>query len=144
MPSVRTQDDDVLVFVSDVQALNGARPDFAGLATFQDERRMRGLCLSTVSTITPSIHAQSRFFAPAGGINEDPVTGSVHGPLCAYLVIQGRVPLTDGLGGLQCVQGIPGGRSGVIFALVQPQDDGRHEVRIGGQAQIVMKGTIHA
>jgi len=142
LPLVRTQEDDVLLFVNDVQAVNDARPDFAGLKDFQNERRMRGLCVSTVSTITPSIHTQSRFFAPAAGVNEDPVTGSVHGPLCAYLVMQGRVALTDGLAALQCVQGIPGGRSGVIFALVQPQGDGRHEVRIGGQAHIVMKGTI--
>lgn len=140
---VRTNDDDILAFLRGFQTLHAAKPDFTGLHEFQKELGIRGVCLATTQTVTPSIHVQSRFFAPAAGINEDPVTGSVHGPLSTYLVMQKKVPLTDGLAGLECVQAIAGGRGGVVFALVQPQDDGHYEVRIGGQARIVMEGELH-
>ena len=142
MPPMRSQDGDVLVFVGEVAALNDARPDFAKLIMLLERHDLRGLSLATTNTLTPSINVQSRFFAPTAGVNEDPVTGSVHGPLAAYLVQQGCVPIHDGLAGLTCVQGIPGRRSGLVNALVQPMDGGGHAVRIGGRAITVMKGVI--
>ncbi len=142
LPPARTQDDDLIVFVHDVAALNDLRPDFRLLAQALTARHLRGLAVATVRTLTPSVHVQSRFFAPNYGIDEDPVTGSVHGPLAAYLVDRGSVPTHGGLAGLTCVQGVPGGRTGLIHALVQPQADDRCAVRIGGQAITTMTGTI--
>jgi len=142
LPTMKTQDRDWLVFVRDIATLNGSRPDFPTLAELLNRERLRGLCLATVNTITPSIHVQSRFFAPTIGIDEDPVTGSVHGPLAAYLVSKRLAPIHDGLSGLTCVQGKPGGRTGLLHALVQVQSDGRYAVRIGGRAVTTMRGTL--
>lgn len=142
LPAVRTQDADVLLFVKDFQILNESRPDFTRLARLLDRDGVRGLCLATVKTLTPSITVQSRFFAPAAGIDEDPVTGSVHGPLAAYVVKHGLVPLHDGLAGLMCTQAKPGGRGGLVNALVQPQDNDVYAVRIGGRAVTTMRGTL--
>ena len=143
LPMIRTRDDDVIAFVKDFVTLNDARPNFTKLAEWQDRRRLRGLCLATVKTLTPSIHLQSRFFAPAAGINEDPVTGSVHGPLAACLVKYGLVPVhEDGLAGLTCVQAQAGGRAGLIHALVGHNENGTYAVRIGGQAVTVMRGRL--
>jgi trans-2,3-dihydro-3-hydroxyanthranilate isomerase len=142
LPTVETQDHDVLMFVRSVGSLNEARPDFPRLAELLNRERLRGLCLATVNTITPSVHVQSRFFAPNFGIDEDPVTGSVHGPLAAYLVWKQLVPIHDGLSGLTCVQGKPGGRTGLLHALVQVQGEDRFAVRIGGQAVTTMRGTL--
>ena len=108
-----------------------------------NETGLRGLSLATVNTLTPSIHVQSRFFAPTCGVDEDPVTGSVHGPLAAYLVGQGRVPIQDGLAGLSCVQGIPGGRTGLVHALVREDGVGGYRVRIAGRAVTVMTGALN-
>ena len=141
-PIVETQEKDLLVFVSDFTAVNDARPDFAKLKALQIREGLRGLCLATTKTLTPSIHVQSRFFAPAAGIDEDPVTGSVHGPLTAYVVAHGLVPKEKGLAGLQCTQAKAGGRAGVVYALVQRQEDDTYEVRIGGQAVTTMRGTL--
>jgi len=142
LPTMETQDRDWLVFVRDFAALNESRPDFPALSELLSRERLRGLCLATVKTITPSIHVQSRFFAPNVGIDEDPVTGSVHGPLAAYLVSKRLVPIHDGLSGISCVQGQPGGRTGLLQALVQVQDEGRYAVRIGGRAITTMRGTL--
>ncbi|MGD2111424.1 MAG: PhzF family phenazine biosynthesis protein [Phycisphaerae bacterium] len=142
LPIVQTQDQDVLAFARDFQTLNEAKPDFGRLAALLTRHGLRGLCLATVKTLTPSITVQSRFFAPSVGIDEDPVTGSVHGPLAAYLVMHGRTPLHDGLAALTCTQGISGGRAGLVHALVQPKGDDRFAVRLGGQAVTTMRGTL--
>ena len=142
LPPARTQDHDALVFVKDVLTLNDAKPDFAKLMNLQMRKGLRGLCLATTKTLTPSIHVQSRFFAPAAGIDEDPVTGSVHGPLAAYLITRGLVPSEDGTSGMRCVQGKAGGRAGLVFALGKIESDGSCSVRIGGQAVTAMQGTL--
>ena len=71
----------------------------------------------------------SRFFAPAAGINEDPVTGSAHCCLGPYWAKKlGKKELT----GYQA-----SARGGVVKVRV---GDGR--VYIGGQAVTVMRGTL--
>ncbi len=142
LPPARTQDLDLLVFVKDFMVLNDARPDFGGLAELLNGQGLRGLGLATVHTLTPSVHVQSRFFAPNVGINEDPVTGSIHGPLAAYLVAHGLVPTRDGMAGLSCVQAKAGGRAGLVHALVRTEENGSYNVRIGGQAITTMHGTL--
>lgn len=142
LPIVQTQDDDLLVFVADHGSLNEARPDFTALRTLLEQHRVRGLCLATIHTLTPSISVQSRFFAPTVGINEDPVTGSVHGPLAVHLVTLGVIPVQDGIAALTCTQGKPGGRAGLVHALVQPKGDGVCTVRIGGRAVTTVRGTL--
>jgi len=142
LPIVRTQDDDVLVFVRDHRSLNDARPDFTALRTLLEQHGVRGLCLATIHTLTPSINVQSRFFAPTVGIAEDPVTGSVHGPLAVHLVTQGVIPVQDGIAALTCTQGKPGGRAGLVHALVQPKGGGVCSVRVGGRAITTVRGTL--
>jgi PhzF family phenazine biosynthesis protein len=142
LPPATTQDNDLIVFVKDFVTLNALAPSFGPLAAWLTDQRIRGLCVATVRTVTPSVHVQSRFFAPSVGIDEDPVTGSVHGPLAAYLATHGLVPLHEGLAGATCVQGIPGGRTGILHALVQIRSDGRCTVRIGGQAVTVVRGSL--
>lgn len=142
MPPVLTMDRDILCFVRDAACLNAARLDRVRLMALSQPLGLRGLTVATVRTLSPTIHAQSRFFAPAAGVDEDPVTGSMHGPLAAYLVARGRVAVdaAAGAAGLQCVQGIPGGRTGVVWALVRPRAEGGFGVRIGGRTVTTMIG----
>ncbi len=142
MESVRTSDKDAIVFVRDSLALNGARPKFSQLAVWLTELGLRGLCLATTKTVTPSVHVQSRFFAPAVGVDEDPVTGSVHGPLAAYLAERGLAPMHDGVSALTCVQSKAGGRGGLLHALVQGSRERGWSVRIAGQATTTMRGEL--
>ena len=137
-----TQDDDLIVLVNDFMELNEARLDREKLLHLSQRHELRGVCLATVNTVTPSLGVQSRFFAPACGVDEDPVTGSVHGPLAAYLVQQRLIPLQGDRVGIMCVQAIPGGRTGLIRALVRYVDRDRYAVRIAGQAITTMRGEL--
>ena len=143
MPAMQTQDDDVLVFVTSVQVLLAANPDPKELAKFSRQQRVRGWCLASTQTLTPSIDVQSRFFAPAVGIDEDPVTGSVHGPLAAYLVSSGVVPTLRDMSALTCTQSHSSGRAGLIRVVVVREEGAGYRVRIGGQCATVMKGKLY-
>ena len=54
-------------------AVRAANPNFARLAA----QPVRGVIV-TAASASPEFDFVSRFFAPAVGVNEDPVTGSAH------------------------------------------------------------------
>jgi PhzF family phenazine biosynthesis protein len=68
---------DILVLVDDEEALRGLAPDFARLARVD----ARGVMVTAAAA---DFDFLSRFFAPAVGIDEDPVTGSAHCCLCPF------------------------------------------------------------
>jgi PhzF family phenazine biosynthesis protein len=79
---------DYLVELADEAAVRGVRPDFRKL------QAARGVMV-TARSESPGIDFVSRFFAPAAGVDEDPVTGSAHctlGPFWAARL--GRRELT--------------------------------------------------
>lgn len=76
---------DVLVAVKYLQQLYNLQPNLPGLAALSTQLSWRGVCVFTTETLEPQNTAHSRFFAPQFGIAEDPVTGSVSGPLALYL-----------------------------------------------------------
>ena len=70
---------DYLVEVSTTSEVRAAAPNFSRLGTIE----ARGVIL-TAKDDTGQYDFVSRFFAPAAGINEDPVTGSAHCCLAHY------------------------------------------------------------
>jgi PhzF family phenazine biosynthesis protein len=64
---------DYLVELSSAAELRALRPDFAAISRLP----CRGVIV-TARADSPEFDFVSRFFAPAAGINEDPVTGSAH------------------------------------------------------------------
>jgi PhzF family phenazine biosynthesis protein len=70
---------DLLVELPDEAAVRGVKPDFAALGRLGG----RGVMVTSRAS-TPGVDFVSRFFAPAAGINEDPVTGSAHSCLTPF------------------------------------------------------------
>jgi len=70
---------DWLVEVADEAAVRSIRPELAALAGLGG----RGVIV-TAASATPERDFVSRFFAPAAGVDEDPVTGSAHCALAPY------------------------------------------------------------
>lgn len=80
---------DLLVELDSAHAVRGLIPDLATLATLD----ARGLIVTARGE--GGIDFVSRFFAPAAGIDEDPVTGSAHCTLGAYWASRtGKTALT--------------------------------------------------
>jgi trans-2,3-dihydro-3-hydroxyanthranilate isomerase len=76
---------DVLIPIAHLHELQALSPNMAELAHLGKQEGWRGICVYTAETVEPESTAHSRFFAPQSGISEDPVTGSVSGPLALWL-----------------------------------------------------------
>lgn len=141
VPIMRTRDNDVIIMLKSWNTLIDMRPDFYKLGQWGDRHNIRGFCVATRNTLAKSTDVHSRFFAPSCGINEDPVTGSVHGPLAVLMVINDLIPMAGDHAAVNCVQGEPAGRTGFVRALVQKSADG-FRVSIGGCCYVTMQGTL--
>jgi predicted PhzF superfamily epimerase YddE/YHI9 len=117
---------DYLLEVETEAIVRGVRPDFAVLRGVD----CRGIIVTSRSS-TPERDFVSRFFAPAAGVDEDPVTGSAHCCLTPYW--SARI----GKDALVAHQLSP--RGGVLRVRV----DGAR-VRLSGQAVTVLRGELLA
>lgn len=116
--------DDYLVEVGSEEELRGMEPDFGRLAK-ADTRGTIVTCRSK----SKEYDFISRFFAPAVGVNEDPVTGSSH---CCLAIFWGRR-----LGKTDMVGYQASSRGGVVSVKVR----GRR-VFLGGRAVTVLAGEL--
>ncbi len=141
VPIMRTRDNDLILLIKSWRTLVELQPNFQELRRLCERHKIRGVCVSTLDTLGDFAHVVSRFFAPARGVPEDPVTGSVHGPLAALLTINELVPMTRNRAALNCLQGQPGGRTGVVRALVESTSKG-YRVSVGGMMHTTVRGEM--
>jgi PhzF family phenazine biosynthesis protein len=121
---------DLLVVLADEATVRALTPDVAALAGLADRDGVRG-CIVTAAASDPGrgYDFVSRFFAPAQGIPEDPVTGSAHTALAPYWSARlGR----DALTGLQA-----SARTGLVRTAVRGD-----RVHLTGRAVTVLDGTL--
>ncbi|CAO3437777.1 PhzF family phenazine biosynthesis protein [Azospirillum endophyticum] len=83
----------------------------------------------------------TRMFAPAMGIQEDPATGAAATALAGYLVHSQNI--MDGHATWKIVQGEDMGRPSLIHLNVRVEAGQLQEVRVGGGAVMVSRGTFH-
>jgi PhzF family phenazine biosynthesis protein len=119
---------DLLTVLADEAAVRALRPDFAAIARLADSSGYRGV-IATAPASGAGYDFVSRFFAPAQGINEDPVTGSAHTALAPYWSARlGRDTLT----GLQASP-----RTGMVRTAVHGD-----RVHLTGSAVTVVDGVL--
>jgi trans-2,3-dihydro-3-hydroxyanthranilate isomerase len=80
-----------------------------------------------------------RMFAPAGGVAEDPATGSAAGPLAVHLARHGRIAFGDEI---EITQGVEIGRPSTLYARADGSADKLERVAVGGSAVIVARGEF--
>ncbi|MCG8405102.1 MAG: PhzF family phenazine biosynthesis protein [Phycisphaerales bacterium] len=138
---IRTHDEDIMFAVQTLPVLLEMQPNMGELARYCRKEGLRGVFVTTTNTLSRSSIVQSRFFAPAVGVDEDPVTGSAHGPLGLHLVNSGIVTMTGDRADFHCTQAKAGGRAGLVRVVVTETSDGKH-VRIGGSCVTTASGTL--
>ncbi|MFN3344447.1 MAG: PhzF family phenazine biosynthesis protein [Chloroherpetonaceae bacterium] len=117
-------------------------PDFQMLKQLLLRRDLTGVCVFTTETKHPTSAAHSRFFAPAIGIDEDPVTGSAQGELACYLFKQNRLPQSDGVISVALEQGYVINRGGRVWSELVIKNGAIESVSISGYAVTVMNGKM--
>jgi PhzF family phenazine biosynthesis protein len=140
-PIMRSHDGDVILLIKSWRTLNEMKPNFQELAALSERHKIRGFCVATRDTLDNFVHVVSRFFAPAVGVPEDPVTGSVHGPLAVLLTVNELIPMARNRAALNCLQGQPGGRTGLVRVLVEATTGG-YRVSIGGMSHTTIRGEL--
>ncbi|HSH71404.1 MAG TPA: PhzF family phenazine biosynthesis protein [Deferrisomatales bacterium] len=116
-------------------ALDGLLPDFRALAALNRELGV----MTTHVFVAEGDGFACRDFAPAAGIDEDPVTGSAAGALAAYLLrhreIRAAVPI-------RITQGDAQNRPGEIRVVVGGAAGAPTNVVVGGHAVVSLRGEI--
>lgn len=115
---------DILVEVADEATLRGLAPDFGLLGRLP----VRGIIATSRSTGV-EFDFVSRFFAPASGIDEDPVTGSAHCALAGYW--------GERLAKAEMVAYQASPRGGIVKVR---RESGR--VKLGGRAVTMLRGEL--
>ncbi len=82
---------------------------------------------------------KTRMFAPAGGVPEDPATGSAAGPLAVHLARHGRVAFGHEI---EISQGAELERPSTLYARVDGTRDRLERVEVGGAAVVVARGEF--
>lgn len=75
----------LIVPVNFLASLSGLAPDFRAIAELSDELGVTGLYAFTFDALEADSTLHGRMFAPAVGVDEDPVTGTASGAVGAYL-----------------------------------------------------------
>lgn len=117
--------DDYLVEVESAEMVYNLTPDFGLLAQVET----RGTVVTSQATGSDEYDFVSRMFAPAAGVNEDPVTGSAHCALTPYWASK--------LNKSEMVGYQASGRGGIVRVTLQGD-----RVLLGGQAVTVLRGEL--
>lgn len=136
--------------VRSLSVLRSLKPEMNSLAQLCRVSRLIGVCVFSLQTIEDGSAVHSRFFAPASGINEDPVTGSANGPLGIYLyqfvlrkgIAVPSLSLPDGTLEFAGEQGDVLGRRGRVTIRLRLKKGRVDDVSIGGEAVTIFTAEL--
>jgi trans-2,3-dihydro-3-hydroxyanthranilate isomerase len=131
----------MIVPMRTLTAVRSIIPDVSAVAALCQQYGANGMMVYSTMTVEQQSTVHTRMFAPLIGIIEDPATGSASGALGAYLVQNGVVevgPMTE----IIAEQGYEIERPSRILIQVESEDDAIQEVKVGGQAVMVVEGTL--
>ena len=132
----------VMLGLQSSELLNSLEPSLPRLKEISKAINCPAYFSFTFDTGREDILTTARMFAPAIGINEDPVTGNGNGPLGAYLV-HNRLVEHDGKEfRFRGEQGVAMGRPGYVDVVVEISDGEPEKVRISGRALTVFTTEI--
>jgi PhzF family phenazine biosynthesis protein len=141
-PPARTSEQDLLIPVTGLAALGALAPDLGALGRLAKDRGVRGVVLTAREAREPGALTHSRIFVPHFGIPEDFATGSSHAAIGVWLWETGGLAAADGVARFRAEQGDFQGRPGRIAVEVHGVPGRATRVRVGGQAAIVLTGTL--
>jgi trans-2,3-dihydro-3-hydroxyanthranilate isomerase len=122
----------VYVALRSTDEVAALRPDLGALAAFDGVLGIN--CFAGEGT-----RWKTRMFAPAGGVPEDPATGSAAGPLAFHLARHGRIQFGPEI---EISQGAEIGRPSTLYARVEGTPERAELVEVGGSAVVVARGEF--
>lgn len=131
---VKTEVAHTMVPVKNSQILNDILPDNKLLIEISKEYHSDGFYCFTISDQNDNI-AETRFFNPVIGINEDPATGTAAGPLIGFLT---QKKYTKPNQEYKILQGVKLNQPSIIEVMNREND-----ILVGGSSIVTMKGELY-
>lgn len=132
---VQTEVAHVMVPMKNPQLLNDCKPDNRKLIEISKEYEFEGFYCFILAEQDQGYIAETRFFNPLIGIDEDAATGTAAGPLIGFLEKNGYAQRDKGY---KILQGVKLNQPSLIETIVR--DDG---IMVGGSSIITMRGKIY-
>ena len=132
----------VMIGIKKRVKLNNMTPNYTALADLSKRIKCNGYFVFTFDSDRDDTLTYGRMFAPAVGINEDPVTGIANGPLGGYLIQNKIVDYKDNLFEFNGRQGEEIARPGVVNVRVKVENEQPSLIRIKGDAVVIFKAEI--
>lgn len=139
---VSTGHSKVMIGIKDYKQLHNLKPDMKELNELSDIINCNGYFVFTFDSKEKDILLKGRMFAPAIGIEEDPVTGNANGPVGAYIVKYNLVKFEDDNLKFSAKQGMSIDREGTINVNVSIENKEPVKVQVSGTATVVFKTEI--
>lgn len=122
--------------------IDQVKPHYRLLREMNQRMSVTTTHLFTLNPGRKGITSYTRDFAPAAGVDEDPVTGTANGALAAYLVKNDLVRHSSREVKMVFEQGNRFGRKGILHIQVSHRNGAVSEVWVGGQAVTIMEGAV--
>lgn len=132
----------VMIGIKERKTLNSLCPNYNKLKELSKIIGCNGYYVFTFDSDEKEILIHGRMFAPAIGINEDPVTGNANGPLGAYIAKYNLTEIKTSQFHFKAKQGEAINRTGIIEVFVDIENGNPVKVRVGGEAVICFKTEI--
>ena len=138
VPILLTDNAYLYINIKSLRALHELKPDFKTLKKLNSPGK-ECVAVYTLETVDKGSFAHSRFFAPYYGIDEDPVTGSMNGPLMQVLIKAGFIKDEGKELNFTFEQGDVLGRRGRVGVRYSSS---KKELYISGNAVTMLKGEM--
>nr|WP_320058043.1 PhzF family isomerase [uncultured Bacteroides sp.] len=132
----------VMIGINSREKLNHLTPNFNELILLSTEIQCNGYFVFTFDSGNKDILTYGRMFAPAIGINEDPVTGNANGPLGGYFIQNKIVAPQHNNFCFNACQGEAINRLGCMTVYVEIDNDTPKTIQIKGDAVVAFKTEI--
>jgi len=132
----------VMIGIKSREKLNDLTPNFHALIELSIQIKCNGFFVFTFDSSDKNILTYGRMFAPAIGINEDPVTGNANGPLGGYLILNRIIEAQGDRFEFNARQGERMNRVGTMNVRVMIKDDKPSLIQIKGDAVVIFRAEI--
>lgn len=129
----------IVAHLSNVESVLATKPNFEELTIHDEEWKVAGVCV--YGERSEQNHIEVRSFAPACGVNEDPVCGSGNGSVAAFIRYHGTKSKSTTFGSpvvIESSQGQALRRNGYIRLTIA-----QNQILVGGTAITCVEGTIN-
>ena len=132
----------VMIGIKSRNKLNSLMPDYQKLSELSSLIKCNGYFIFTFDSNNKDILTYGRMFAPALGINEDPVTGNANGPLGGYLIQNKIVEHSGDHFEFNGGQGEAINRFGIVNVRVKINNGSPFRVQIKGDAVVIFRTEL--